>query len=292
MSTGATATTPVTAIRPVSPTEALKPAKPVTTSNRTPRIFRKRFAVACAAALLAQLTLGAAPGPDPTPAGASLPERMADTGGGTQLITAEAPRTSATTGTLTWWDLRQDRWHRAGSAEARFGSGGLVEGTERRQGTSTTPIGLYGFPYAFGIKDAPAGTKFSYRQVTDQSWWCQDNNSPHYNRWVEPLPGSCRAAEAEHMITYTGQYDHGLITDFNYDRPVRGRGAGIFLHVNGRGATAGCVSVPADAMTRILAWADPDRSPHLAIGTSTGRTAVTAVTADDTRAMLGGTAKH
>lgn len=56
---------------------------------------------------------------------------------------------------------------------------------------------------------------------------------------------------------------------------MRGRGAGIFLHVNGRGATAGCVSVPADAMDRILAWADPARDPHIAIGTASGATAIT-----------------
>ena len=68
---------------------------------------------------------------------------------------------------------------------------------------------------------------------------------------------------------------HALVVGFNYDRPVRGRGAGIFLHVHGRGATAGCVSVPADAMRRILRWADPGARPHIAIGTSGGATAVT-----------------
>ena len=45
------------------------------------------------------------------------------------------------------------------------------------------------------------------------------------------------------------QYAHAVVIDYNYARPVKGRGAGIFLHVNGSGATAGCVSVPADAMT-------------------------------------------
>ena len=34
---------------------------------------------------------------------------------------------------------------------------------------------------------------------------------------------------------------------YDYRKPVRNRGAGIFLHVDGRGATAGCVSVPAGA---------------------------------------------
>ncbi|MGW6512230.1 hypothetical protein ACWGCP_32725, partial [Streptomyces niveus] len=63
-----------------------------------------------------------------------LPERMADTGGGGQLITAEAASTGATTGRVTWWDRRGDRWVAAGSADARFGAGGLVPGGEREQG--------------------------------------------------------------------------------------------------------------------------------------------------------------
>lgn len=36
-----------------------------------------------------------------------LPQRMADTGGGSQLITAEAPAEGSTTGTVTWWNLRR-----------------------------------------------------------------------------------------------------------------------------------------------------------------------------------------
>lgn len=209
------------------------------------------------------------------PAAAPLPGRLADTGGGSQLITAEAPATASTTGTVTWWSLRGGRWVAAGSAPARFGANGLAEGASRRQGTNTTPTGLYGLPYAFGVAAAPAGTRYPYRRVGERSWWCQDNDARAYNRWVEPRPADCRAAEAEHLITYPAQYARALVVGFNYDRPVRGRGAGIFLHVDGRGATAGCVSVPAAAMDRILAWADPARRPHLAIGTRSGPTAIT-----------------
>ncbi|CAO0833691.1 L,D-transpeptidase catalytic domain-containing protein OS=Streptomyces microflavus OX=1919 GN=Smic_12000 PE=4 SV=1 [Streptomyces microflavus] len=117
-----------------------------------------------------------------------LPDRMADTGGGSQLITAEAPDTGSTTGTVTWWEQRGGRWAEAGSAPARFGANGLAEGATREQGTSTTPTGLYDLPYAFGIEEAPAGTRYAYRKVNEDSWWCQDNASASYNRWVEPRP--------------------------------------------------------------------------------------------------------
>ncbi|PWI19688.1 hypothetical protein DI272_40155 [Streptomyces sp. Act143] len=228
-------------------------------------------AVATALASASLLLLGAAPGGGQPP----LPARMADTGGGTQLITAVAARTSSTSGTVTWWDLRDGRWVKAGSADARFGANGLVEGASRKQGTNTTPAGLYDLPYAFGIKGAPSGTAYKYRPVRGSSWWCQDNDSRVYNRWSEPRAKDCRAAESEHLISYEKQYAYALVIGFNYAKPVRGRGAGIFLHVNGSGATAGCVSVSGDAMRRILRWADPGRQPHIAIGTTGGPTAIT-----------------
>ncbi|MFE9119333.1 L,D-transpeptidase [Streptomyces sp. NPDC007172] len=223
------------------------------------------------AVLLASLLIPLAAPADPGP----LPERMARTGGGSQLLTAEAPATGATTGRLTWWDRRDGGWVEAGSAPARFGAKGLVEGASRVQGTDTTPAGLYSLPYAFGVAVAPPGTRYPYRRATDRSWWCEDNEARAYNRWVEGLPPDCRASESEHLTAYASQYARALVIGFNYARPVRGRGAGIFLHVNGRGATAGCVSVPAEAMDRILAWADPARRPHIAIGTTDGPTAIT-----------------
>ncbi|PPS76447.1 MULTISPECIES: L,D-transpeptidase family protein [Streptomyces] len=226
---------------------------------------------AVALAVSSLIVLGAGPGAPSPP----LPARMAHTGGGTQLITAVAPKRASTTGTVTWWDREDGRWVKRGSAPARFGANGLAAGATRKQGTNTTPTGLYDLPYAFGIKAAPRGTAYAYRRVHRDSWWCQDNDSRSYNRWSEPRAADCRAAESEHLITYAAQYAHALVIGFNYERPVRGRGAGIFLHVHGRGATAGCVSVSEKAMRRILGWADPARRPHIAVGTQSGSTAVT-----------------
>ncbi|GHF82984.1 hypothetical protein GCM10018783_61730 [Streptomyces griseosporeus] len=250
----------------------MPPARPAPSVGAMPPARTALTALALSACLLAPplAPAGAAPA-RPAP----LPERMADTGGGTQLLTAVTPRAGATAGRLTWWERRAGRWTVAGSAPARFGARGLVEGTARRQGTNTTPAGLYDLPFGFGVEAAPGGTRMPYRRVHADSWWCQDNGSRSYNRWTEPRPADCRAAESEHLITYRTQYAHALVVGFNYRTPVRGRGAGIFLHVNGRGATAGCVSVPAEAMRRILRWADPDAKPHVAIGTAAGPLAVT-----------------
>ncbi|MBP0461275.1 L,D-transpeptidase family protein [Streptomyces montanisoli] len=224
------------------------------------------------ASVLAALLTGTAATPS---GGEPLPSALADTGGGSQLITVVAAGTAATTGTLTWWDERGGRWVEAGSAPARFGSHGLTEGTTRKQGTYTTPAGLYDLPYAFGNAAPPAGTRYPYRRATARSWWCEDNGSRAYNRWAEGLPADCAGSESEHLADYPTQYARAMVVGFNYDHPVHGRGAGIFLHVDGKGSTAGCVSVPADAMASILTWADPARHPHIAIGTAGGATALT-----------------
>ncbi|MFI9646933.1 L,D-transpeptidase [Streptomyces sp. NPDC052040] len=235
--------------------------------------MRSGVVAALAALVSASLLLPA--GAAPRPAVVPLPERMADTGGGTQLITAEAPAAGAASGTVTWWDRRGGRWLRTGSAPARFGAHGLAEGRTRRQGTATTPAGLFDLPFAFGIAAPPPGTRTPYRRVHADSWWCQDNASRSYNRWTEPLPADCRATESERLAAYDPQYSHALVIGFNYRAPVRNRGAGIFLHINGRAATEGCVSVPRDAMRSILTWADPVRAPHIAIGTTGGTLALT-----------------
>ncbi|WUH96071.1 hypothetical protein OG900_37940 [Streptomyces sp. NBC_00433] len=203
-------------------------------------------------------------------AGTPAPPALADTGGGSQLLIATAPTAAATSGTLTWWQRDHGTWREAGAAAARFGSHGLTEGATRTQGTGTTPTGLYGLPFAFGTAAAPAGSTLPYRAVTASSWWCEDAASASYNRWAGPLPADCRAGESEHLADYPTQYANAVVIDFNYTAPVEGRGAGIFLHVNGRAATAGCVSLPADALTRVLAWLRPAAHPHIAIGTAGG----------------------
>lgn len=232
-----------------------------------------------AAAAAVTMVLGNGPGPVQRPAPVyhrvTLPRTMADDGGGTQLITAVAPSASSTTGTLSWWDRSDGAWRMVGTTSARFGAGGLVDGAARMQNTLTTPTGIYGLPFAFGNSAAPSGTALPYRPVTPTAYWCEDTASTAYNRWADPLPGDCRAGESEHLADYPVQYAHAVVIAFNYTAPVKGRGAGIFLHVNGSGATAGCVSVPASALDAVLAWLRPAAQPHIAIGTSSGTTAIT-----------------
>ena len=50
------------------------------------------------------------------------------------------------------------------------------------------------------------------------------------------------------------------------DAPVvRGQGSAIFLHVAGRGATAGCISLPEGELLQVLRWLDPAHTPEIEI---------------------------
>ena len=70
---------------------------------------------------------------------------------------------------------------------------------------------------------------------------------------------------SEHLITHTVPYQYAVVINYNMAPAVRYRGAGIFLHVNGAGSTAGCVSVPLATMVAILRWLNPAAHPRIAI---------------------------
>lgn len=196
----------------------------------------------------------------------TTPYGINSVGGATRLITVEGARMGSTTGTLIMWQLKSGKWTKVGTYAARFGANGLVEGTKRKQDTDTTPSGLYSIPFAFGTAANP-GTTLSWRKVTRTAWWCEDSRSSSYNRWVDPLPKGCRASQSEHLVTYK-TYSYAALIGFNYTLPVKGRGAGIFLHVNGKGLTGGCVSISSAGMKRVLTWMTPGSKPHIAIGSS------------------------
>ncbi|MFF4742975.1 hypothetical protein ACGF3K_07055 [Streptomyces sp. NPDC047980] len=90
-----------------------------------------------------------------------------------------------------------------------------------------------------------------------------------------PLTGSGERG-SEHLVDHPTRYAKALVIDFNRRSAVPGRGAGTFLHVNGKGATAGCVSVPRGTTDRITGWIRPSAHPRIAIGRPVGRPAAVA----------------
>jgi L,D-peptidoglycan transpeptidase YkuD (ErfK/YbiS/YcfS/YnhG family) len=207
---------------------------------------------------------------DATPKPFAFPVPVA-LGDARQVVTVKARGTYAT---VVAYQRVGTTWKAViSTTAARIGSGGLVSPTSRKQGTGTTPTGTYTMTEAFGIHTDP-GTKMPYHRVTSDDYWVQDNASAYYNTLRSASQGGFRPwlpssspDSSEHLIDYSPEYTYAVVIDFN--RPpdaVRHRGSGIFLHINGSGATAGCVSVPAATMTALMLWLDPAQHPRIAIG--------------------------
>jgi L,D-peptidoglycan transpeptidase YkuD (ErfK/YbiS/YcfS/YnhG family) len=188
-------------------------------------------------------------------------------GDATQLITVKA---SASYATVTAWAKGSTGWKAQFSTTAgRVGSNGVADGATRKQGTYTTPTGTYTITEGFGVE--PGGTTMPYTVVNNSHWWVQDPESTFYNQMHIEQGADFPLTEtgdrgSEHLISYPTQYAKALVINFNRWPAVPGRGAGIFLHVNGQGATAGCVSVPRATMDKIASWIKPAGHPRIAIG--------------------------
>ena len=188
-----------------------------------------------------------------------------------QVVTVD--HTEGHHATVTFWKRTGSGWQaRFSATDGRIGYGGLVRGTKREQGTGTTPLGTYGLPWAFGMDAADARWRLRYRQVESGDFWVQDNESAHYNRFRNQADGGFRwwlpssdPDSSERLTDFRHQYRVSVVTDFNV-KQVRHRGAGIFLHVNGAGATAGCVSAPGVFLDKLMRALDPAKVPVIAVG--------------------------
>lgn len=190
-----------------------------------------------------------------------------------QVIVVTAPRWRSTTGTVLLYQRSGSGWKRIASWGARLGYGGLVVGTRRVQGTGTTPAGAYRITQAFGRLSDP-GTLLPYTRVGRDHWWVEDRRSAYYNQMRLGRQGGfalrTTGYNASERLWYMGaQYNYAAVVDFNRPNPVVGRGAGIFLHALGTGATGGCVAIRADRMRLTLRWLKPDQHPMIIMGQST-----------------------
>ena len=224
---------------------------------------------ALALCLLLALTLG------PAPAASAATVQLdgvtvAVQSGTSQVITVN--RTRSWHARVTFWRRTSAGWQAVlRSSNGRIGYGGLVVGTKRQQGTGTTPLGSYRLLGSFGTHPRASGWDLAYRKIRPGDYWVEDNQSAYYNRYRNKSQGGFRwwlksgENTSERLADFPTQYEYAVNTAFNREQ-VRHRGAGIFLHVNGRGATAGCVSAPRAFLRSAMVRLDPARVPVIAIG--------------------------
>ena len=189
---------------------------------------------------------------------------MADTGGGTPADHRRGPDARLHHGAAHLvGPAARPAGRRPGSAPARFGAARAgrraraAAGHRHDAGRAVRPA-----VRASASRRRRAGHAYEYRRVRESSWWCQDNDVPR----VQPVDGAAaprlprRASPSTWSPTPPStptRWSSGSTTT----RPVRGRGAGDLPARQRKGATAGCVSVPAEAMAASSRWADPSRKP-------------------------------
>lgn len=208
-----------------------------------------------------------APAPTVAPAPATVPPQLvpvqlAQVGAASQALVVTAPSYGATTATLTAWERGAEGWRAVfGPWTVDVGSRGFAPPGEKREGDRRTPSGTYGFDFMFGTDPDP-GVALPYRRVTPSIVWDDDPASPSYNQWID-LDRQPSGVDPEPM--YVGAYRYGAVIAYNAAR-TPGLGSAIFLHVSTGGATAGCVSLPADQLLALLRWLHPSRQPQVVMG--------------------------
>ena len=141
-------------------------------------------------------------------------------------------------------------WREIISCPAYIGKNGFGK---TREGDVKTPVGVYTFTQAFGIKSDP-GCPMGYTQVDDSHYWIGDSNSDGYNLFVSTrdYDGDFDKSESEHIIDYQPGYEYCLNISWNMDR-TPGKGSAIFLHCyTKRKYTGGCVAIPEAKMREVV----------------------------------------
>jgi L,D-peptidoglycan transpeptidase YkuD (ErfK/YbiS/YcfS/YnhG family) len=184
----------------------------------------------------------------------------------TQLITVQAARRRTTYATLRTWRRVEGCWLGvAGPYSARVGRNGLR--LNRREGDGTTPIGMFTIGSRMYGNQPNPGVKFRYTRLRCGDWWVEDPASRAYNTFQRIGCGRrppFRTTTPD-MSKDTTAYAYLAVIEFNMNPIVRGRGSGIFLHVQTGSPTNGCVSLRRAQLLAVLRWLSPAATPRIVI---------------------------
>jgi L,D-peptidoglycan transpeptidase YkuD (ErfK/YbiS/YcfS/YnhG family) len=135
-----------------------------------------------------------------------------------------------------------------------LGQGGIS--ANKREGDRTTPRGRFRLKRLWWRADrAPRpATLLPSRRIEPQDAWCEDPADRRYNRPIKT------AADAGDRLRRADQlYDMIIEIDHNTRPRTAHRGSAVFIHVcrPGLAPSAGCVTIPAPRLRRLLANLGP-----------------------------------
>jgi L,D-peptidoglycan transpeptidase YkuD (ErfK/YbiS/YcfS/YnhG family) len=202
------------------------------------------------------------------------PNRVADTGGGAQLVTVIAPSAASRAATFTAWARAANGcWSPVSFAgqpaqpfRAQTGYGGLLPISRRVPGDWATPTGLFPFGTAvYGNSAVSPTTHYPYHHLVCGDWWDEQPGSPPYDTFQHVTCGITPpyGDDSEALWTEIQPYQHFI--DIRMPSPPD-NGAGIFLHDDmPQGYTEGCVALPNAELDAVLGWLNPAGRPHILI---------------------------
>ena len=176
-----------------------------------------------------------------------------------QLVVADSEGSLAET---SFYERTETGWQ-ADDALLSYGYLGENGTTAAMQeGMSATPQGLFRVGSAFYQGDAPK-TGLDVFEITDDTYWVDDPDSPNYNRLVvsdDALGGD----HAEHM-SENPYYRYGFVIEYNIPPTGYAAGSAIFFHVSHDSPTLGCVTIPEQKVLAYLARLDASKNPYILI---------------------------
>lgn len=171
--------------------------------------------------------------------------------GAGQVLVASGAGDDSTRTALALWEEDDGTWRRTVTMTGRNGANGWKE--DRHEGDRTTPAGVFSLSDAGGFLADPGSLLPYYRDE-----------------------GLRSGAEAVYGDGYASVFDYVIAIDYNRKTGVAptentrpdgwDAGGKIWLHVEHGSPTRGCIALPEGDMETLLTTLDPDRSPHIAMG--------------------------
>ncbi|MBO0751469.1 MAG: L,D-transpeptidase family protein [Bradyrhizobiaceae bacterium] len=152
---------------------------------------------------------------------------------------------------------RRQGWLLAGARPIKVAIGRTGIKANKREGDGATPAGRYRLVRLWWRADRMPRprTLLPARAITAADGWCEDPADRRYNRPIRMRPGE----PGDRLRRSDALYDLIIELDQNQRPRIAGRGSAVFVHVArpDMSPTAGCVSMPAATLRRLLARLGP-----------------------------------
>ena len=110
------------------------------------------------------------------------------------------------------------------------------------EGDFNTPMGKFKIGTLYWRKDRVKlpETNLNKKKIKKNMGWCNDINSKFYNKEIKKK----KSISYEKIFRKDYKYDMFLLIKYNYEKPIKGAGSAIFIHLTKNyHPTAGCIAI-------------------------------------------------